>query len=111
VPDEQIIELLNSDVSAKQACHQLVDAANEAGGTDNITVVVSRFRDPNENHETFAAEVDLDDVIAKTDADTEAGTMATADVCETELVREGLEKTPRSTVRAPIPLARTSHKR
>lgn len=41
VPDERIIELLNEHPDDPSAAAQaLVDAANEAGGRDNITVVV-----------------------------------------------------------------------
>lgn len=41
--DKQIAEILHSNDSEEEACQALVDAANEAGGGDNITVVVSRF--------------------------------------------------------------------
>lgn len=42
VPDPAIADLLECD-SAETACRRLVDAANRAGGGDNITVVVARF--------------------------------------------------------------------
>ncbi len=45
VPDEQIRSILDRAASAEQACRQLVDAANEAGGSDNVTVVIARFVD------------------------------------------------------------------
>ncbi|MCA9133613.1 MAG: hypothetical protein KDA45_10680 [Planctomycetales bacterium] len=35
--------LLDADLSTAQMCQRMVDAANEAGGADNITVVISRF--------------------------------------------------------------------
>ena len=41
--DEQIEQLLKDSESAEAACHKLVDAANQAGGSDNITVVLARF--------------------------------------------------------------------
>jgi protein phosphatase len=48
VSDERIAEVLASMTSAKQACEQLLQDALDAGGTDNITVIVGRAvpRDP-----------------------------------------------------------------
>jgi protein phosphatase len=43
VPDERIGELLDGSDSAEDACGRLVAAANDDGGTDNITVVVARY--------------------------------------------------------------------
>ena len=45
VPEEQLLEVLRKDRGAEETCRELVDAANRAGGRDNITVVVARFRD------------------------------------------------------------------
>jgi serine/threonine protein phosphatase PrpC len=45
VGDCRIRELLTQSPSAAEACRRLRDAANEAGGPDNITVVVAHFRD------------------------------------------------------------------
>ena len=45
VSDEQIRSLLQHSESAQIACQKLVDAANDAGGTDNITVVLARFKE------------------------------------------------------------------
>jgi len=42
VNDEQIAQRLASMTSAKQVCEQLLQDALDAGGTDNITVVVGR---------------------------------------------------------------------
>jgi protein phosphatase len=42
VPDEQIAQRLASMTSAKQVCEQLLQDALDAGGTDNITIVVGR---------------------------------------------------------------------
>lgn len=44
--DVVILEHLRRDVPARQTCEELVQAANEAGGRDNITVVVARFVEP-----------------------------------------------------------------
>src|SRR3954449_4570588 len=46
VPQEALQELLNSNTSAESACRKLVDLANENGGKDNITVIVSHFLAP-----------------------------------------------------------------
>jgi len=40
VPDERIYEIWTSAATPQQACDRLVTAANEAGGEDNITVVI-----------------------------------------------------------------------
>jgi protein phosphatase len=42
VPDEQIRDRLRSMTSARQVCQDLLQDALDAGGTDNITVVVGR---------------------------------------------------------------------
>jgi len=42
---QEIMEILSQDIGTDAICSQLVDAANEAGGKDNITVIVSRFLD------------------------------------------------------------------
>jgi protein phosphatase len=41
--DDEIAEILSEDNPAKIACDRLVDRANAAGGTDNITAVLGRF--------------------------------------------------------------------
>jgi protein phosphatase len=42
VPDERIRERLLAMTSARQACEALLQDALDAGGTDNITVIVGR---------------------------------------------------------------------
>jgi len=42
VSDERIAECLGSMTSSKQVCEQLLQEALDAGGTDNITIVVGR---------------------------------------------------------------------
>jgi serine/threonine protein phosphatase PrpC len=49
--DEEILRLLGQKWSAEEACRQLVKAANDAGGPDNVTVIVAHFR---EIHEEMA---------------------------------------------------------
>jgi protein phosphatase len=59
VSDDELAELLASDLSAAELCQQLVDVANEAGGSDNITVVVARFQDAKEQSELAEEEAVL----------------------------------------------------
>ena len=40
VPDGEILDVLNSGKTPAEACHTLVDMANQAGGKDNISIVV-----------------------------------------------------------------------
>ena len=42
VDDDRIAELLSADADGEAACRSLIDAANAAGGPDNITVVLLR---------------------------------------------------------------------
>lgn len=43
VPAQLIAEILDSTFTAEDACRELIDLANAAGGTDNTTVVLARF--------------------------------------------------------------------
>ena len=43
--DDNLIAMLRPEVRAEETCRRLVAAANEAGGQDNITVVIARFLD------------------------------------------------------------------
>jgi protein phosphatase len=45
VPDREIGRLLGAPSTSEEICHRLVNAANDAGGSDNVTVVVAQFRD------------------------------------------------------------------
>ena len=42
VPDPRIAEILSTEPDGTAACASLIDAANDAGGPDNITVVLLR---------------------------------------------------------------------
>lgn len=42
--DRQLADILKKDRTARETCQMIVDAAIEAGGDDNATVVVARFR-------------------------------------------------------------------
>jgi PPM family protein phosphatase len=43
VSDEQILEIVMSSGDIKSAAHRLIDAANDNGGPDNITAVLTRW--------------------------------------------------------------------
>lgn len=43
--DEEILEIVDGVQDLDRACRNLVEAANQAGGEDNITVVLARFTD------------------------------------------------------------------
>lgn len=43
--DAQIAAILNGDASSEDACYRLINAANDAGGRDNVTVVLANFTD------------------------------------------------------------------
>lgn len=52
VSDEVISSVLLQPGSAAEACRSLVDLALEGGGEDNVTVVLSRYRIPDESKTT-----------------------------------------------------------
>ena len=43
VPDAKIVSVLMEPYTAQQACERLVELANEAGGEDNVTVILVRM--------------------------------------------------------------------
>jgi serine/threonine protein phosphatase PrpC len=45
VAERDIATVLGSDATAEGSCRRLVDAANAAGGSDNVTVIVAQFCD------------------------------------------------------------------
>jgi protein phosphatase len=46
VPDEQMAYMVGKERDLDRACEQLIDAANEEGGIDNISVVIARVEPP-----------------------------------------------------------------
>ena len=40
LPDEQLRAYLNAEREPKRVCQHLIDAANSAGGKDNVTALV-----------------------------------------------------------------------
>jgi protein phosphatase len=73
VPDERLSQLLRQRSSAEQTCRTLVDAANAAGGRDNITVVIAQFRDASEQVEQAQ-----EHAVAEQQQNTETSTVPTA---------------------------------
>ena len=71
VTDDEITKVLRKAKSAEEACRTLVNAANEGGGSDNITVVAARYRE----------------------AEPEAAAEATASVEEKDVLQSTLEAT------------------
>jgi protein phosphatase len=54
--DGQIAECLSRDLPAQELCEQLIDAAKLDGGSDNVTVVIARFREADRQEDAAEAE-------------------------------------------------------
>ena len=81
VSDELLAEILSLDLSAQDSCELLVTTANNAGGTDNITLVIVRFLDSRErvaNRSEAMAVVDLEGETTIMDSPPVASESATA---------------------------------
>src|SRR5262249_56833753 len=48
VSEQEISHILQTEAEPEAACRRMVARANEAGGKDNITVVVAHFRAANQ---------------------------------------------------------------
>ncbi len=68
VTDDQLRDILDSNLNAEAACRTLVETANSNGGKDNITVVVARFTPPQvDKPRAFVeAEIPLDELTGLT---------------------------------------------
>jgi protein phosphatase len=42
ITDRQIFDIVRTSISPQDACNRLIEAANEAGGEDNVTVVAAQ---------------------------------------------------------------------
>jgi len=91
LPDGQISQTFDADLDAEGICRALVGAANDAGGSDNVTVVVARFHEWEKHQETFEAEA-----TARTDNGTEVATTAVTEVPKPASVWEGPGNKPDS---------------
>ena len=58
VSRDDIARVVSEDRDLVQACRKLIDLANQAGGPDNITVIIARFEGPGLNE----IEIDGDEV-------------------------------------------------
>ena len=43
VPDSELLLRLRDADHAQETCRKLIELANSAGGTDNVTVIVAKF--------------------------------------------------------------------
>ncbi len=59
VDKSRLIELLSSRDSNEVLCQRLIDEANSHGGSDNITVVLSRFQEATEDTDNEVAQAEL----------------------------------------------------
>jgi protein phosphatase len=68
VSDETLKQILETDRGAEATCRKLVELANENGGSDNITAIVSHFFTPelDEPRAFVEAEVPLEVLTAPT---------------------------------------------
>ena len=72
VPDAELSWRLQQDQPAIDICHQLIESANQAGGSDNITVIVARCPKPNMSDIEISADVRASEVQEAALADTAA---------------------------------------
>ena len=70
VSDEQISDVLISESDGSVAVQRLIDAANDAGGPDNITVVLLRVEDDGSAPAAAPSDVDEDDEDDQDDGET-----------------------------------------
>jgi len=69
LPEERVAELMRSHSRLRDAGEALIAAANEAGGRDNITVVLFRLEDPSAPASSLAPETEEQTALAPEDAD------------------------------------------
>jgi protein phosphatase len=82
VSDLEITTLLDNSPNTEEACRQLVDAANGAGGSDNITVVVARFEEATEPQRVAESESVLEEPVKKSDPHADTAPLARPDIAE-----------------------------
>ena len=69
LPEERVAELMRSNSRLRDAGEALIAAANEAGGRDNITVVLFRLEDPSAPAPPLAPETEEQTALAPEDPD------------------------------------------
>jgi protein phosphatase len=87
VSEEDMTRTLTESYSLKEAAYRLVDAANQAGGKDNITVVLFRLESDGEDE-------DEDDVSSDTLAGQDTGGLSAEAVREEAARQEAAEAAP-----------------
>lgn len=67
VNDEEIQNMMLSELEATEVCRSLIELANFRGGADNITTIVARLEEPDENQPKtrVAAEVTLERLLSE----------------------------------------------
>ncbi len=73
LPEERVAELMRSHSRLRDAGEALIAAANEAGGRDNITVVLFRLEDPSAPATPLAPETEEQAVLAPAGSDAHGG--------------------------------------
>jgi protein phosphatase len=98
ISDDEVASILRSAGSLDEAADELVRAANQSGGKDNITVILFRLGEDEAGATTAPAEV------APADEDTIAGGISAADVAAAEsLAALGDVPADATVVRPPAP--------
>ena len=98
ISDDEVASILRSAGSLDEAAEELVRAANQSGGKDNITVILFRLGEGEADATTAPAEV------APADEDTIAGGISAADVAAAEpLAALGDAPADATVVRPPAP--------
>ena len=72
LPEERVAELMRSHSRLRDAGEALIAAANDAGGRDNITVVLFRLEDPSAPPPPLAPETEEQAVLAPAGSDARA---------------------------------------
>jgi protein phosphatase len=79
VSDSEITSLLDNHSKAEDACRHLVDAANRAGGSDNITALIVRFVERGEPTSATKAESVLEEATKENDPYADTGPLLGTD--------------------------------
>ena len=111
LPEERVAELMRSHSHLREAGEALIVAANDAGGRDNITVVLFRLEDPSTPATPLAPETEEQAVLASaggSDARAAAGLIPDPDVARvpdsgSEPDAPALSAAPRQPVRPRSP--------
>jgi PPM family protein phosphatase len=103
VPEARVRELLTAAGSLEQVGRELIAAANDAGGRDNITVILFRLEEVDGDEAAYAAsQGETLEGVTRPDGGPEAQATATLPVVrEAANVRQPIEEPPTRTVPSP----------